>query len=143
MGASIYFWRPNKSELVKKDHADSIKRGEIKPVAASTAKFTDTTKVIASKSVDSAALKAPFGAASIGTDKLITLENQDMIIKLTNHGGRVYSVQLKKYLTYDKKPLILFEGDHNHFGTNLIAGNNNINTDKLYFIPSAGRFTGS
>ena len=138
MGASIYFWRPNKAELNKKDHTDSVKRGDIKPSAASIEKVNDSARVTAVKTIDSATLKAPFGAATVGTEKLITLENEDILVKLTNHGGRVYSVQLKKYLTFDKKPLILFEGDHNHFGTNLIAGNNNINTDKLYFNPNAG-----
>ena len=75
MGASIYFWRPSKAALNNKDHTDSIKRGEIKPVKA--AKFTDTAqKPTAAKTVDSAVLKQPFGAATIGTDKLVTLENQ-------------------------------------------------------------------
>jgi YidC/Oxa1 family membrane protein insertase len=37
--------------------------------------------------------------------------------------------------------LVLFEGDHNNFGLNFTAGNNSINTDKLYFTPSASTLT--
>jgi YidC/Oxa1 family membrane protein insertase len=140
MGASVYFMRPSQADLKKnsiKAHADSIKNGLIPQAATNNAKFADSAKNQANVKVDSAVLKSPFGAATIGTEKFITLENNDVRVKLTTHGGRVYSVELKNYKTYDKKPLIIFEGDKNHFGLNFTAGNNSINTDKLYFTPSA------
>src|SRR5947209_4123744 len=140
MGASIYFMKPSDADLKKeriKAHADSVKRGQSQKSETATAKFADTTKNIANKAVDSAVLKTPFGAATVGSEKLITLENKDVVVKLSSHGGRVYSVELKNFKTYNKKPLILFDGDHNHFGLNFTAGNNSINTDKLYFTPSA------
>lgn len=139
MAASFFFMKPNEAELKKERiqaHADSIKRGDIK-VQANTAKLTDTSKAQANKTVDSALLKSPFGAATIGTQKFVTLENKDLLVKLSTQGGKVYSVELKNYKTFDKKPLVLFDGDHNHFGLNFTAGNNSINTDKLYFTPSA------
>jgi YidC/Oxa1 family membrane protein insertase len=140
MAASFYFMKPSEADLKKERlqaHADSIKRGDIPKAQANTAKFTDTAKAQANKTVDSALLKSPFGAATIGTQKFVTLENKDLRIKLATQGGKVYSVELKDYKTFDKKPLILFDGDHNHFGLNFTAGNNSINTDKLYFTPSA------
>jgi YidC/Oxa1 family membrane protein insertase len=147
MGASIYFMRPSDADLKKerlKAHADSLKRGEQSKsgvTAANTAKFTDSAKIVANKPVDSAILKSPFGAATIGSDKLITLENKDILVKLSTHGGRVYSVELKNFKTFNKKPLILFDGDKNHFGLTFTAGSNSINTDKLYFTPSATALT--
>ncbi len=132
--------RPNETELKKeriKAHADSIKRGDIPKPAITAAKVADTSKAIANKTVDSAVLKSPFGASTVGTEKFITLENKDILVKLSTQGGRVYSVELKNYKTFDKKPLILFDGDRNHFGLSFTAGNNSINTDKLYFTPSA------
>jgi YidC/Oxa1 family membrane protein insertase len=140
MGASIFFMKPNEADIKKeriKAHADSVKRGELPTPGITAAKFADSAKAQVNKPVDSALLKSPFGATTIGTEKFITLENKDIIVKLTTHGGRVYSVELKNYKTYNKKPLILFDGDHNHFGLNFTAGNNSINTDKLYFTPSA------
>jgi len=143
MAASFYFMRPSDADLKKeklKAHADSIKRGDIAKaaVAANTAKFTDSAKAQAKKPADSAILKSPFGAATIGTEKFITLENKDIRVKLSTLGGKVYSVELKDYKTANKKPLILFDGEKNHFGLTFTAGNNTINTDKLYFTPSAG-----
>ena len=142
MGASFYFMKPSEADLKKeqlKAHADSIKRGDIKtPAIKSTAKFADSAKALANKPIDPAILKSPFGAASIGTEKLVTLENKDILVKLNTQGGRVYSVELKNYKTYNKKPLVLFDGAKNHFGLTFTAGNNSINTAQLYFTPSAG-----
>jgi YidC/Oxa1 family membrane protein insertase len=140
MGASFFLMKPSEADLKKERivaHQDSIKRGQITKPGITITKAPDTAKVIANKPVDSAILKSPFGAASVGTQKMVTLENKDILVKLTSQGGRVYSVELKNYKTYDKKPLIIFDGDHNHFGLNFSAGNSSINTDKLFFTPSA------
>jgi len=143
MGASIFFMKPSQDELKKgaaRMHADSVKKGLIHEPAIT--KITDTAaKTAAPKTVDPALLKSPFGAATIGTDKLVTLENKDVIIKLTTHGGRVYSVELKDYKTFNNKPLILFDGANNHFGIDFTAGNSSIHTDNLYFTPSADKLT--
>jgi len=140
MGVSFYLFKPNEAEMKKAQlqaHTDSVKKGLIPTKAAATAKFTDSAKALANKPVDSALLKTPFGAATIGTQKFITLENKDILVKLSTQGGRVYSVELKNYKTFTKKPLILFDGDKNRFGLALNAGSSTINTDKLYFTPSA------
>jgi YidC/Oxa1 family membrane protein insertase len=49
----------------------------------------------------------------------------------------VYSAELKNYKTFSKKPLILFDGDDNKFGLTLKAGDRTLNTNDLYFTPSA------
>ncbi|HEY9197671.1 MAG TPA: membrane protein insertase YidC, partial [Mucilaginibacter sp.] len=95
----------------------------------------DTNKAVKTV-VDSAVLKSPFGAASVGSEKLVTLENQEMIVKLSTKGGKVASVELKNYKTFNKKPLVLFSGDKTHFGLNFNVGNKNINTDEYYFTPN-------
>jgi YidC/Oxa1 family membrane protein insertase len=144
LGASFYFMKPSEADLKKERiqaHTDSIKRGQIAKPAITAAKFTDSAKAQPNKQVDSAILKSPFGATTIGTEKMVTIENKDIRVKLTTQGGRVYSVELKNYKTFDKKPLILFEGARNHFGLNFTAGNNSINTDKLFFTPSAEGLT--
>jgi len=143
MGVSIFVFKPNDADLKKQAlaiHADSVKKGLIPKAAAAavTAKPADTAKNAPAKQVDSAILKSPFGGSTVGTQKLITLENNDVIVTLSTLGGKVTSVELKNYKTYNKKPLILFDNDHNHFGLSLTAGSASINTDKLYFTPSAG-----
>ncbi|NOW97438.1 membrane protein insertase YidC [Mucilaginibacter sp. SG564] len=138
IAGSIYFLKPSDAELKKErlvQQQDSIRKGLIKAqTAAAKAAKTDTSKAYV---VDSALLKSPFGAASVGSEKVVTLENKDLLVKLSTKGGKVASVELKNFKTFDKKPLILFSGDQNHFGLNFTAGNTPINTDNYYFTPSA------
>jgi YidC/Oxa1 family membrane protein insertase len=77
-----------------------------------------------------------FSVAAKGEEKFITLENNLMKIMLTNKGGKIFSVELKDYKRYNGKPLILFEGEENHFGLNFFSQNKSIQTDKFFFQPS-------
>jgi YidC/Oxa1 family membrane protein insertase len=76
-----------------------------------------------------------FSNAGAGAQKLITLENELLKIKITNKGGRIYSVELKNYKTYTQKPLILFDGDSTEFGLNFFSQNRSISTNELFFVP--------
>ncbi|MDR6944517.1 membrane protein insertase YidC [Mucilaginibacter pocheonensis] len=139
IAGSIYFLKPSDAELKKErlvQQQDSLKKAGLAK-ANTTASAKPDTGQAANKVVDSALLKSPFGAASIGTEKLITLENSELLIKLSTHGGKVASVELKNFKTFDKKPLILFSGPQTHFGLKFAAGNTNINTDDYYFTSSA------
>jgi len=138
-----YFFLKGPADQAKKLQAqqDSIKavQAATKKQSPATARFDSTKKTIA---VDTAALNAtPFGAATVGSEQFITLENKELLIKLSNKGGRVYSVELKNYKTSDKKPLILFNGDKNAFGLNFRAADKGINTNDLYFKPGAQNLT--
>ncbi|MDB5128214.1 membrane protein insertase YidC [Mucilaginibacter sp.] len=140
MGASIYFMKPSEADIKKEQltvHQDSIKKGLIKAenAAATAAIKTDTAKKTGV--VDSAVLKSPFGAATVGTEQFVTIGNKELSLKLSTKGGRIFSAELKNYKTFDKKPLILFDGNDNKFGITLKAGDKNLNTNDLYFTPSA------
>jgi len=138
---SFYLMKPSKEEIKKeqvKQHIDSLKReGKINAQAAVVK--PDTSKIV--QQVDSAQLKGAFGSALVGTEKFITVENKDIRLKLTTHGGRIYSVELKNFKTADGKPLILFDGDQNHFGINLAADNKNFDTNNLYFTSNTQGLT--
>lgn len=79
-----------------------------------------------------------FASGGIGDKKLITLENDRILLKVSNLGGRIYSVRLKDYQTHDSLPLVLFDGDSTIFGMNFFAQNRSINTNELYFMPGTG-----
>ena len=78
-----------------------------------------------------------FGTAANGEESFITFENNLVKLTLSNKGGRIYSVELKNYKTYDGRPLVLFDGPKNQFGLNFFAQNRNIQTDQLYFTTQA------
>src|SRR3954463_3543769 len=133
IAGSVYFMKPTNVELQKerdKQHIDSLKKAGL-PVP-NTAK---TDSAIAAKPIDSAALKSAFGATLTGQENLITIENKDIRLKLTTRGGRIYSAELKDFKTFDKKPLILFDGSDNKFGFKFAAGSDSVNTNDRYFTP--------
>lgn len=146
MVASYFLLQPSKQQIKQeqaKVHADSVKKGLIKtPGAITAAKKTDTVKTAAATTptADTSRLKG-FEGATVGTETFVTLENNDVRIKLSTLGGKVYSVELKNYKTFYKKPLVLFDGPQNHFNLGFIADNKNYNTNSLYFKPSAPQLT--
>ncbi len=77
-----------------------------------------------------------FAAASVGKEKFYTIENNLIKVTFSNKGGRIYSVELKNFKTYDSKPLILFEGNTSKFGMNFFSQNRSIDTESFYFTPS-------
>jgi len=76
-----------------------------------------------------------FANSAVGIDTSYTLENDLFRIKIAAQGGKIANVELKDYLTWDKRPLILLDNDSLHFGLTFFASNRIIHTDRLYFQP--------
>lgn len=76
-----------------------------------------------------------FAPAATGTDEEFTIESDLLKLTLLNKGGRVSSVQLKDYTTFNGKPLILFNKDSSDFNVAFFAGVRSLNTRELYFKP--------
>jgi YidC/Oxa1 family membrane protein insertase len=128
LGAAVFFMKPNEADIKKEREritADSLKKVGAKQNVAPVEKIKPT--------VDTNALKGPFGANINGTAQTTVLENNDLKLTLTNVGGKILSVEVKKEHTYGGKPLILFNGNENKFGLNLNIGGKIINTNDLYF----------
>lgn len=132
LAGSFYFLRPNEAEMKKAketERLDSLKKAGVTPAQKDTTK----TAAIANPAVDSLALKGPFGTAITGTEANTVLENENLLITLSNKGGKITSVEVKGQKTFTGKPLILFAGSENKFGLNLNAAGKVINTNDLYF----------
>jgi len=145
---------PSPQEMALLKHKqDSIALVEKQKVAVTntinTAKpYVSTQNAGTSDSVltDSASLAiqadqlGSFAEAGKGTEELITIENEVLKVTLTSKGGRVKSAELKKYKTWEKKPVVLFDGDSTRFGLNFFAQNRSISTENLFFKPQSKGF---
>ncbi len=69
-------------------------------------------------------------------EEFSVLENELVKITLSNKGGRIYSVELKNYKTFNKKPLILWEGATNKFGLDFTTKGHSISSQNLFFESS-------
>jgi YidC/Oxa1 family membrane protein insertase len=79
---------------------------------------------------------AVFANASLGNEELYILENDVIKLEISNKGGYIRNVELKKYETYDSLPLILFNGETTHFGLSFFADRKAINTQNFFFQPN-------
>lgn len=142
---SIYT-QPSVEEInAAKQRRDSItmvetnaKEASILAEQKSQVVITDSTTEI-SDSVKAELEKQKFGdfaSASQGVEQILTLENNLVKVSLSSKGGKIKSVQLKDYKTWDGKPLYLMNNDSNVFNLSLSAQNRIINTEELYFTAS-------
>ncbi|MDR2564193.1 MAG: membrane protein insertase YidC, partial [Prevotellaceae bacterium] len=76
-----------------------------------------------------------------GEERFYTVENEKLRVKFTNKGGRISSVELKEYKSYDDfksgtdKPLELFAGDDGNFSLTFFSKSQDITTSSFYFEP--------
>jgi membrane protein insertase, YidC/Oxa1 family, N-terminal domain len=144
-----YFNRPSEQQLAAAKHQrDSIEqvRIEQEKKVASEKKLDEAQASISKTSHGDSVMSAvdqarkdkfgAFAAVSIGKEKFYTVENNLMKVTFSNKGGRIYSVELKGYKTYQGKPLVLFEGNTSKFGLNFFSQNRSIETESFYFVPS-------
>jgi YidC/Oxa1 family membrane protein insertase len=77
-----------------------------------------------------------FANSSVGEEKIIEVESDRLKLKFSNKGGRILSVEIKDYRTFDSLPLVLFDSNSaNKFGLVFFQGRQDINTQNLYFQP--------
>lgn len=133
-----YLAAPSKEEreaYVRK--ADSLARVqaeyEQKRAEEEKAKAAMLADTIQKKEVQSQV--GSFTPALEGERKFISLENDLMRVVVSNRGGRIYSVELKKFKTHAGEPLVLFNGDDNEFGLQFWGENNAVKTNDLFFVP--------
>ena len=67
-------------------------------------------------------------------NEFFIVENEKIKLNFSSKGGKIESVELKEYQSYDSLPLILFQGDSSIFAFNFFdAKNKHVNTEDLYF----------
>ncbi len=118
---------------------DSIEQNEIDTIIENlpdtTAIASDTNTLDSTKNIWVENF-GDFANAAQGEQKFVTIQNNKIKLKISTKAGRIYSAELTEYKTYNKGPLILFDGDKNTFNfTFTTRGNKIINTQDLYFEP--------
>lgn len=149
IGFSI-FNKPGKKEIeAARRRQDSIEKAERSREKEIASKEANAKNQAATLSSDSAISNSPdsvrkhntinilgsFAGDAEGKKQFFTIENDLIKVRFCSKGGRIYSVQLKKYKTFDGGKLILFDGDSTVFGLNFFAQNRNISTNELFFLP--------
>ncbi len=77
----------------------------------------------------------PFANSAVGKDTAYIVESDLCKYSISALGGRIASVELKNFLTWDKRPLMLVNRDSLQFGFSFFSNNRIINTGRLFFQP--------
>jgi len=77
-----------------------------------------------------------FANSAKGEDKYYILESELLKLKVSAKGGKIVSVRIKQFQTFDSLPLILYDSSQTNFGITFFANNRIINTNDLYFHPA-------
>ena len=140
-----YYNMPSAQEIAKRKaqmRADSVAQAMTAIVQKNTNTIALTADSLQKDLPDSIRLKnnvslyGNFASSVDGKPEYFTLENKLIKVKLSTLGGRVYSVQLKKYKTFKGGPLMLFDGDSSKMSLKFFAQNKPIETAKLFFKPT-------
>ena len=121
--------------IVEDENTKHITETIIQPETESS-KITSATVPIINDSLVNEELKLTYGVfanTAIGEEQFEVIENDKLKITVSNKGGRITSVVLKEYQTYDSLPLDLYDADSSRFNLQFTTGHN-INTSDLYFI---------
>ncbi|MBN2615943.1 MAG: membrane protein insertase YidC [Bacteroidales bacterium] len=111
--------------------AQAIQHQNQKPAASTT---TTTRQPIATPTAQTAVQNnTPFSSDLKGDNGYYTVHTDLATYEISKKGGFIRSVDLKKYKTWDGKPLILFDPKTTHFGISFFADNQVVNTKDLYF----------
>ncbi|MCT1532159.1 membrane protein insertase YidC [Sphingobacterium daejeonense] len=139
LAGSFWLMKPSQDEIKKEQQLqDSIKRAKdgLAPISDSLKAVKETPKV-----ADSVLLAQPFGAASVGTEQIVTIENELLKVNVSSKGGRVKSVELKGETNFDGSKLVLFDGDNNKFGLEFNIPGKAVKTNDLFFQAQGAGFT--
>jgi YidC/Oxa1 family membrane protein insertase len=101
----------------------------------------DTSKVSVSSSIASDSTQLPSqssdsAVAQVAPQELV-IETKDTRVVFTNKGGVMKEVLLKKYKTYDQKPLYLIAENHNNFRINFPTPTGDVRLTDLFFSTDA------
>lgn len=153
IGLSIYNSPSEQQIALQKRYRDSL---EAVTAAAQKAK---TQQVIAeevlkqqsaladtnvSDSAQTAELQKKYGsfyASANAPEETYTLQNDLLKINISNKGGRITSIVLKKYLTHDSLPLSIADKDSSAFALMLNNQNKTISTQDYFFTPQQKAFS--
>jgi len=137
-----YLSRPSREQLeIQRQQRDSLQQvelmrkleAELNQQAKSEEKVEIQDGIETDKDLQLNEIYGVMASYLYGEQIFYILENEKVKMTLTNKGGKIYSVELKEYKTFDGEPLILFDGPDNKFGFPFVHNTRNFHTNDLYF----------
>lgn len=146
----LYQNAPTPEELEERARTEQVEK-EQPPVETQTAVVTDTIprqpeeRVVSSDSLRLEQLRNQLGsfaysaALPSATDTYTVLENDVLLLKISNKGGYIAEATLKQYKTHDSIPIHIIKDGNASLNLQFQSENRLLNTRDLYFEPTITR----
>ncbi|MDI9363679.1 MAG: membrane protein insertase YidC [Flavobacterium sp.] len=133
-----FFYFTNKQQQANQDYQKQITDSTAK-IEAAKVKPVDTVELKKLDTANKLAAAGSFTTAALGTEQLVTVENEVIKATFTNKGGAVKQVELKNYKSsYNNKPVVLGGSAKDNISYSINTGNNATSlVSNLYFKPLA------
>lgn len=130
----FYYTRQGQLEVENERQRTQDSLNRLKPKTDSLKK---TTTVPLEKDTVQPVNAGNFQQSSSG-EQVLTIENEVLKIAFSSKGGQPKTVELKKFKSYQGKPVLLADGEFNKISYTVIVGPNQpLQTSELNFTPSA------
>ncbi len=136
---SLVFRPPSQEEPL--EFADTATVEQVNP--GTPVQETQPTEII-NQSENASELSSkfgPFATAMQGEEQSFVIETEKAKYTFSNKGGRIQAVDLTEYLTFDKKPLILFDETTAQQALNIVTTKGIIDLNSLYFSTNSSNKT--
>lgn len=138
------FYSPKQEDIPKTQTKEQVVKNEKAPAATpkpAAAASIDTSAPQNSDSIKAVQAASKFGVfakAASGNSQTITFENDVFKGEIDSKGGQIKKIELKKFKAYQGSDLVLFNPDSSGYNLTFATSDAKlINTDSLYFTPSA------
>ncbi len=114
------------------------------PPTITTTEKTDSLSQVTTSKIDSTGLipSGPLATLLKGEEKDTRVETNDLVLTFSNHGGILREVELKKFKTYYKKPLLLVSPRSNAFRLNATFEGKDIDLYSVFYKVESRQISG-
>lgn len=130
----FYINSKSNQEYLKKKKIEEDSIAALKPKVDTAAAGIDSRKADSIRQAQTKLPSAAFLIDSSGKEELTVLENEVLKVTFTNKGAQPKEVQLKKFKTFDGKPLLLQSGNFNKISYKINAGGKPVETADIPFV---------
>ena len=140
--AWMYMNQPSEEELQAEKERQEMVEAAKKDSLQKLEEVKEVEQPIVLDSNDSIAVSkyrsevGAFGFTQVSDGETV-LENEKLLLKISNKGGQIVEARPKEFVTYDSVPVYLIKDGNADFGLNFSTQDNRVlNTNDLYFEPS-------
>jgi YidC/Oxa1 family membrane protein insertase len=127
------YYKAQREQIVR-DSIAALEKTKKIDVQANKVEVLDSTLTDSINQSKLSRIYGPFAnAASIRENKVITIETDLFDAEISEKGGFIKKLTLKKFSTWKKESLVMFDEDSSLFNVNITSGSLSIPSSELYF----------